>query len=68
MHICGWGNTLQIGSDYPDELHCVDTKYIPRQTCNGPTHYQNQILPGMFCAGEIGEGGKDACQERLSTV
>merc|ERR1711911_499461 len=29
IHVCGWGNTLVIGSNYPAELHCVDTLYVP---------------------------------------
>merc|ERR1712202_51462 len=62
IHVCGWGNTLVIGSNYPSELHCVDTKYVPVAKCNARTSYNGSILPGMFCAGELGEGGKDACQ------
>lgn len=62
MRVCGWGNTLVIGSNYPAELHCVDTKYVPQSVCNARNHYNGAILAGMFCAGEVGEGGKDACQ------
>ena len=25
-------------------------------------HYDGQVLWGMFCAGELNSGGKDACQ------
>ena len=62
MHVCGWGNTQVIGSNYPSELHCVDTKYVPVSVCNSRKHYNGAILKGMFWAGEVGEGGKDACQ------
>ena len=62
MHVCGWGNTQIIGSNYPAQLHCVDTKYVPVAVCNAKDSYNGEILEGMFCAGEVGEGGKDACQ------
>ena len=26
VRVCGWGNTLSIGTNMPDELHCVNTK------------------------------------------
>merc|ERR1712184_223398 len=63
IDVCGWGNTNAIGaSNYPAELHCVDTKYVPVATCNSRESYNGSILDGMFCAGELGVGGKDACQ------
>ena len=62
MRICGWGNLSQTSSQYPDELYCVDTKYIPVETCNAREHYNGEILAGMFCAGELGEGGKVSSQ------
>ena len=62
MRVCGWGNTQVIGSNYPAQLHCVNTKYVEQSVCNARNHYNGQILAGMFCAGEVGEGGKDACQ------
>ena len=62
MRVCGWGNTQVVGSNYPDQLHCVDTKYVPVAVCNERKHYNGAILPGMFCAGEVNVGGKDACQ------
>ena len=62
VRICGWGNTSVIGSSYPAELHCVDTKIIDVATCNQRVHYNGAVLLGMFCAGELNEGGKAACQ------
>jgi len=61
VHVCGWGNTSTNGSNYPDELHCVNVNIVKMATCNGRTHYNGGILDGMFCAGVAG-GGKDACQ------
>ena len=58
VRLCGWGNLLQSGTQYPDELHCLDTKYVPIETCNARDHYNGEILPGMICAGELEEGGK----------
>ena len=60
--MCGWGNTVFMGSDYPSELHCVNVHYVPSVTCNSNEHYQGAIQKGMFCAGELMIGGKDACQ------
>ena len=62
VRICGWGNIEYPGTNYPSELYCVDTKIIDNETCNGAAHYNGGILPGMFCAGELNVGGKDACQ------
>merc|ERR1719215_954818 len=39
-----------------------DSNTLDNDTCNARQHYNGGILPGMFCAGLIGEGGKDACQ------
>ena len=63
VRVCGWGNTEPGGSNYPEELHCIDTKYISRESCNYNGFYNGEVLPGSFCAGELGVGGKDACQE-----
>lgn len=62
LRVCGWGNTVYMGSDYPSELHCVDVHYISRVRCNGKDHYNGVVMEGMFCAGELNVGGKDACQ------
>merc|ERR1712130_762169 len=61
--VCGWGNTVVIGSSMPSELHCVNTQIVASAVCNGSDSYgPGMILHGMFCAGEYGTGGKDACQ------
>lgn len=62
VRICGWGNIAYPGTNYPDELYCVDTHIVDNDTCNDRAHYNGGILPGMFCAGELNVGGKDACQ------
>lgn len=62
VEVCGWGNMSGSGSDYPDELQCVKVPIIDNETCNGVGSYNGQIYQGMFCAGYLGEGGKDACQ------
>ena len=62
LRVCGWGNTVFMGSQYPDELNCVDVHYVPQSECNDDNSYQGMIQKGMFCAGELGKGGKDACQ------
>ena len=62
VRVCGWGNTQVIGSNYPAELNCVNTKIVEVAVCNEAKHYDGAILKGMFCAGEVNVGGKDACQ------
>ena len=37
-------------------------QYISKEACNQKVHYDGQVLWGMFCAGELNSGGKDACQ------
>ena len=37
-------------------------QYISKEACNQKLHYDGQVLWGMFCAGELNSGGKDACQ------
>merc|ERR1712110_32978 len=62
VRVCGWGNTAYPDTNYPSELYCVDTKIVDNETCNDRAHYNGGILHGMFCAGELNVGGKDACQ------
>ena len=33
------------------------------EICNNKQHYNGNIYDGMFCAGDIENGGKDACQD-----
>lgn len=65
VRVCGWGNTDAGGSSYPEELHCIDTKFISRESCNYNGFYNGEVMPGSICAGELGVGGKDACQESV---
>jgi trypsin len=62
VRVCGWGNTSVIGTNMPSKLMCVNTKIVDVATCNERAHYNGAILKGMFCAGELNVGGKDACQ------
>ena len=55
-------------SNYAAELQCVETKIVSVSTCNERAHYNGKILKGMFCAGELGVGGKDACQGNLINI
>ena len=66
VRVCGWGNIAYPGTDYPSQLYCTDTHIVDNDTCNGAAHYNGGILPGMFCAGELNVGGKDACQGHSS--
>merc|ERR1712135_218683 len=62
VKVCGWGNIAYPGTSYPAELYCVTTKIVDNKTCNDRQHYNGGIEDGMFCAGELNVGGKDACQ------
>ncbi|CAG5103350.1 Oidioi.mRNA.OKI2018_I69.chr1.g732.t1.cds [Oikopleura dioica] len=62
VRVCGWGNTSTSGSAYPSELHCVNVNIISNDICNTKDRYDGEILKGMFCAGILDVGGKDACQ------
>jgi hypothetical protein len=39
---------------------------VDNATCNQSSHYGGSILSGMFCAGELDLGGKDACQGKIN--
>jgi len=62
VRVCGWGNTSSSSSNYPSELHCVNVDIVSNSICNDRSHYNGEILKGMFCAGILDVGGKDACQ------
>ncbi|CAG5102237.1 Oidioi.mRNA.OKI2018_I69.chr1.g206.t1.cds [Oikopleura dioica] len=63
VRVCGWGNTSTgIIANYPSELKCVNVNIIRNSICNDRSHYNGSILSGMFCAGILDVGGKDACQ------
>ena len=42
----------------------VQLPFINESVCNGPSMYNGNILPGMFCAG-FKAGGQDSCRVRL---
>ncbi|XP_076850504.1 trypsin-3-like [Brachyhypopomus gauderio] len=57
--ISGWGNTSPSGSNYPDNLMCLQAPILSDSSCSNS--YPFQITANMFCAGFL-EGGKDSCQ------
>ncbi|XP_069687385.1 trypsin-1-like [Periplaneta americana] len=58
----GWG--LLDSEEYPDILQIVSVPYIPEDECRQiyelNNYTENEIYPGMTCAG-YEQGGKDAC-------
>ena len=62
VRVCGWGKISEKPpSQYPDTLHCVNVNLIDSSSCNRAEHYKGAVKDGMFCAGLLNEGGKDAC-------
>ncbi|XP_040217644.1 trypsin-like [Rana temporaria] len=57
--ISGWGNTLSSGSNYPDQLQCLNAPILSDSQCQ--SSYPGEITKNMFCAGYLA-GGKDSCQ------
>ncbi|XP_063290683.1 trypsin [Pelobates fuscus] len=57
--IAGWGNTLSSGSNYPNDLQCLNAPILTDSQCNNA--YPGEITSNMICVGYI-EGGKDSCQ------
>ena len=75
VRVCGWGKINNRPAIYPDSLHCVNVPLVDSQICNSSQvifrclerssvfqHYNGAIFDGMFCAGQLGVGEKDACQ------
>lgn len=56
----GWGYLKEGGGTLPADLQIVEVPVVDRARCN--TAYSNRITDAMFCAGDIENGGKDACQ------
>uniref|UniRef100_A0A2K5M8A4 Peptidase S1 domain-containing protein n=1 Tax=Cercocebus atys TaxID=9531 RepID=A0A2K5M8A4_CERAT len=56
--ISGWGNTLSSGTNYPDELQCLDAPVLTQAKCKAC--YLGKIKDNMFCMGFL-EGDKDSC-------
>ena len=58
----GWGVTSQGGSQSKVLLK-VDVPIISNKVCGSDqTQYNGKITQNMICAGNLNEGGKDACQ------
>jgi secreted trypsin-like serine protease len=57
--VSGWGYLNSAGTQLPDKLRKVEVEVISISTCNAPTWCDNEVLPGMFCAG-YAAGVKDA--------
>ncbi|XP_065705528.2 trypsin-like [Patagioenas fasciata] len=57
--ISGWGNLLSYGTQYPDDLQCLDAPVLTSSQCNQA--YPGEITSNMICVGFL-EGGKDSCQ------
>ncbi|XP_071985757.1 trypsin-like [Engystomops pustulosus] len=57
--ISGWGNTLSIGTNYPDLLQCLEAPILTFTQCDNS--YPDDITENMICVGYL-EGGKDSCQ------
>ncbi|GCB78588.1 hypothetical protein scyTo_0016838 [Scyliorhinus torazame] len=57
--VSGYGNVLSSGTQYPNELHCVDVPTMSFAECSAA--YPGLITSTMMCAG-FPQGGKDSCQ------
>lgn len=57
--VSGWG-LISDGGDRPYVLHKVQVPFVPNDVCN--EKYQGIIKNVMLCAGNIENGGVDACQ------
>ncbi|NWW98810.1 TRY1 protein, partial [Caloenas nicobarica] len=57
--ISGWGNLLSYGTQYPDDLQCLNAPVLSSSQCSGA--YPGEITNNMICVGFL-EGGKDSCQ------
>ncbi|XP_067831394.1 trypsin-like isoform X2 [Heptranchias perlo] len=57
--VSGYGNLLSSGTQYPNNLQCVDVPILSSTVCEAS--YPGMITSTMMCAGYT-QGGKDACQ------
>ncbi|XP_047910908.2 trypsin I-P1 [Anser cygnoides] len=57
--ISGWGNTLSSGTQYPNNLQCLNAPVLSSSQCSSA--YPGQITNNMICVGYL-NGGKDSCQ------
>ncbi|KAJ8942825.1 hypothetical protein NQ318_022839 [Aromia moschata] len=58
--ITGWGTTSESGS-LATRLQVVQVPVISQEDCRS-AYNASSVTDKMFCAGLLGEGGKDACQ------
>ncbi|XP_022232413.2 transmembrane protease serine 6 [Drosophila obscura] len=59
--VTGWGAQTEAGFA-SETLQEVDVLVIPQSDCRNATAYKpGQITDNMLCAGQLDEGGKDAC-------
>ncbi|KAJ8942813.1 hypothetical protein NQ318_022827 [Aromia moschata] len=58
--VTGWGSTVEGGGG-TNVLQEVDMPIVSQADCRN-AYSQSAITDRMFCAGLLGEGGKDACQ------
>ena len=61
LTVSGWGALASGTKNYPDVLHVVDVPGITNIVC-GQKYGRGRITDHMLCAGEIVNGGIDACQ------
>ena len=64
MTVSGWGNANKTHPHFPNKLHVVNVTGVKLAMCRekyGDTT-GNIITAGDMCAGDIIDGGEDACQ------
>ena len=61
MTVSGWG-TLEAGGLQPKVLHSVKVPGITQAECSEAYSGIYRVLKSMLCAGDVDEGGIDACQ------
>ena len=58
--VSGWG-FLSPGGSQPDRLHSVNVPGITNAQCKELYSGVNEIRESMLCAGDVSDGGVDAC-------
>lgn len=60
----GWGNESSAGSTFPTKLREVHVPYVRDSDCSStyPPGPDEVFIKTMFCAGNLGTGGKDSCE------
>ncbi|XP_055591128.1 trypsin 3A1-like [Uranotaenia lowii] len=59
--ISGWGSTEKEGP-LSKKLQLVEVPIVEQPTCEVLYEWINPVSKQMFCAGFVGEGGRDSCQ------